>query len=167
MSTLDFSQLLGNYGEFVSSIAVLVTLIILVVQVRTARTEISSQMAREFKRHNNDAFHQLTQNTELLNIHVQAQSEYEKLTVAEKVRWQLWLFTWITQTDDGFIARRDGIANMSWVDSYITGVAVTLRSDGGKEVWPRLQLFFDPEFVEAMDREITADTTTFMQQFAE
>ena len=52
MSTLEFSQLLGNYGEFVGSIAVLVTLIILVVQVRTARTEISSQMAREFKRHN-------------------------------------------------------------------------------------------------------------------
>ena len=45
MSTLEFSQLLGNYGEFVGSIAVLVTLIILVVQVRTARTEISSQMA--------------------------------------------------------------------------------------------------------------------------
>ena len=167
MSTLDFSQLLGNYGEFVSSIAVLVTLIILVVQVRTARTEISSQMAREFKRHNNDAFHQLTQNTELLNIHVQAQSEYERLTDAEKVRWQLWLFTWITQTEDGFVARRDGIANMSWVDSYITGVALTLRSDGGKEVWPQLQGFLDPEFVEALDREITADTTTFMQQFAE
>ncbi len=157
----------GSAGEFIGSIAVLVTLIILVVQVRTARTEISSQMAREFKRHNNDAFHQLTQNMELLNIHVQAQSEHEKLTVAEKVRWQLWLFTWITQTEDGFIARRDGIANMDWVDPYITGVAQTLRSDGGKEVWPQLQGFLVPEFVEALDREITADTTTFMQQFVE
>ncbi len=61
----------------------------------------------------------------------------------------------------------DGIANMSWVDSFITGVALTLRSDGGKEVWPRQRGFFDPEFVEAVDREITADTTTFMQQFVE
>ena len=56
---------------------------------------------------------------------------------------------------------------MSWVDSYITGVALSLRSDGGKEVWPRMQGFFDPEFVEAVDREITADTTTFIQKFAE
>jgi len=157
----------GSAGEFIGSIAVLVTLIILVVQVRTARTEISSQMAREFKQHNNDAFHQLTQNTELLNIYVQAQGDYESLTDAEKVRWQLWLFTWITQTEDGFIARREGIANMDWVDRYITGVALTLRSEGGKEGWPRLRGYFDSEFVEAVDRAITADTTTMMQQLLE
>ncbi len=157
----------GSAGEFIGSIAVLVTLIILVVQVRTARTEISSQMAREFKRHNNDAFHQLTQNTELLNIYLQAQGDYESLTDAEKVRWQLWLFTWITQTEDGFIARREGIASMEWVDAYITGVALPLRSEGGKEFWPRQRGFFDREFVEAVDRAITADTTTFMQHFVE
>jgi hypothetical protein len=160
-------QDLGSAGEFIGSIVVLVTLIILVVQVRTARTEISSQMAREFKRHNNDAFHQLTQNTELLNVYVQAQSDYGTLTDAEKVRWQLWLFTWITQTEDGFIARREGIVNMDWVDPYITGVALTLRSEGGKEVWPRLRSFFGSAFVEAVDREIRADTTTLMQNALE
>ena len=124
-------------------------------------------MVREFKRHNNDAFHQLTQNTELLNIHLQAQSDYESLTDAEKVRWQLWLFTWITQTEDGFIARREGIANMDWVDRYIRGIELALRSEGGKEAWPRLRGFFDSEFVEAVDRAITADTKTMMQQLLE
>ena len=34
MSTLEISQLLGNYGEFVGSIAIVVTLIFLAVQVR-------------------------------------------------------------------------------------------------------------------------------------
>ena len=125
-STSDF----GSAGEFIGSIVVLVTLIILVVQVRTARAEISSQVAREFKRHNNDAFYQLTQNTELLNILVRAQGDYDSLTDAEKVRWQLWLFTWITQTEDGLIARREGIANMDWVDRYIPGVTLALRSIG-------------------------------------
>lgn len=76
MDHQTFAQLLGNYGEFIGSIAVLVTLVILVIQVGTARTEISSQMSREFKRHNSDAFFQLTQNTELLNIHVQARRDY-------------------------------------------------------------------------------------------
>jgi hypothetical protein len=157
----------GSAGEFIGSIAVLVTLIILVVQVRTARTEISSQMAREFKRHNNDAFYQLTQNTELLDIFVRAQGDYDSLTDAEKVRWQLWLFTWITQTEDGFIARREGIASMDWVDRYIPGVTLALRSEGGKVAWPRLRGFFDAEFVEVVDRAITEDTTTFLQQILE
>ena len=53
---------------------------------------------------------------------------------------------------------------MDWVDRYITGVALTLRSEGGKEVWPRLIGVFGSEFVEAVDRVITADKTTFMQQ---
>ena len=163
MDHQTFAQLLGNYGEFVSSIAVLVTLIVLVFQVRNARTEISSQMSREFKRHNNDAFYQLTQNTELMNIHVQGQREFQNLTDTEKVRWQLWLFTWITQTEDGFIARREGIPNMDWVDRYITGIALTLRSDGGRYVWPRMTGFFDPEFVAAIDREIASDSTTHLQ----
>ena len=34
MSTLEFSQLLGNYGEFVGAIAIVVTLMFLAVQVR-------------------------------------------------------------------------------------------------------------------------------------
>ena len=163
MDHQTFAQLLGSYGEFIGSIAVLVTLVVLVIQVRTARTEISSQMSREFKRHNNDAFYQITQNTELLNIHVQAQRDYQSLTDAEKVRWQFWLFTWITQTEDGFIARREGIPNMDWVDPYTTGIALTLRSDGGREVWPRITGFFDAELVEVVNREIAADTTTHLQ----
>ena len=51
---------LGSLGELVGSIAVLVTLIILVFQVRGARIELSTQMTREIKRHNNETFHQLT-----------------------------------------------------------------------------------------------------------
>ena len=35
MSTLEFSQLLGNYGEFVGAIAIVITLIYLVVQTQS------------------------------------------------------------------------------------------------------------------------------------
>ena len=52
---------------------------------------------------------------------------------------------------------------MDWVYSYISGVAHTLRSDGGREAWPRITGFFDAEFVEAVNREIAADTTTHLQ----
>ncbi|MEE8475850.1 MAG: hypothetical protein V3T01_10890 [Myxococcota bacterium] len=41
MSALEFSQLLGNYGEFVGAIAIVVTLVYLAIQVRQ-----SSRMMR-------------------------------------------------------------------------------------------------------------------------
>ncbi len=50
MSTLEISQLLGNYGEFVGAIAIVVTLIYLAVQIRqnTASSQAASRdsMAR-------------------------------------------------------------------------------------------------------------------------
>jgi hypothetical protein len=37
MDHLTFAQLLGNYGEFIGSIAVLITLVYLTVQVRQSK----------------------------------------------------------------------------------------------------------------------------------
>ncbi len=42
MSTLEFSQLLGNYGEFVGAIAIVVTLIYLAMQLRQNTRAIQS-----------------------------------------------------------------------------------------------------------------------------
>lgn len=153
---------LGSLGEFVGSVAVVATLIILIFQVRGARTEISSQMTREIKRHNNETFHQLTRHPDLVDIHIRAQRQYESLSEAEKLTWIIWLFTWINQTEDGWMARKRGIPNMSWVDSYVLGVALTLRSDGGREVWPRLRIFFEPLFAEALEETVRQDDSTFL-----
>ncbi|MHA7836791.1 MAG: hypothetical protein ACX98W_04950 [bacterium] len=155
---------LGSLGEFVGSMAVVATLVILIFQVRGARTEISSQMTREIKRHNNETFHQLTRHPDLvdIHIHIRAQRQYESLSEAEKLTWIIWLFTWINQTEDGWMARKRGIPNMSWVDSYVLGVALALRSDGGREVWPRLRVFFEPAFAEALEEIIRQDGSTFL-----
>ncbi len=154
---------LGSLGEFIGSIAVLVTLIILVSQVRGARIELSSQMTREIKRHNNETFHQLTQRSDLVDIHIRGQREYRNLSEAERVTWMIWLFTWITQTEDAWMARKRGIPNMEWVDSYVEGVALVLRSEGGQIVWPRLRARFEKPFADALDRAVREGKSTFLE----
>ena len=145
------------------SLAVLITLIILVIQVRSARTELSTQMTRDIKRHNNEAFHQLMQSPDFVDLHMRGQSEYDSLTDTEKVKWMIWLLTWITQTEDAWVARQRGIPNMEWVERYVLGIALVLRSDGGQSVWPRMRPFFDEAFVEAVDRRMREDDETFAQ----
>ena len=154
---------LGSLGEIVGSLAVLITLIILVIQVRGARTEMSAQMTREIKRDNNEAYYQLTQNPDLVQLHIRGQSEYDSLTDSEKVTWMIWLYTWINQTEDAWVARQRGIPNMEWVDKYVLGVALVIRSDGGQAVWPRLRGFFDEVFSEEIERCVQEDDTTFLQ----
>jgi hypothetical protein len=153
---------LGSLGELVGSIAVLITLIILVFQVRGARIELSGQITREIKRYNNETFHQLIQRPDLVDIHIRAQREYDGLSEAEKLTWITWLFTWITQTEDGWMARQHGVPNMQWVDRYVQGVALVLRSDGGQIVWPRLRDFFEKPFADALERTAREDNAKYL-----
>lgn len=153
---------LGSLAEIIGSIAVIITLVILVLQVRGARLELSSQMTREIKRDNNDAFHQLIQRPDLVDIHIRGQREYNKLSEAEIITWGLWLFTWINQTEDAWMARNRGILDMEWVDAYMVGVARVLRSEGGRIVWPRLRGNFERPFTEALERTIQDDEETFL-----
>jgi hydroxylaminobenzene mutase len=159
---LSISEL-GSLGEFIASLAVLATLFILAFQVRGARVELSRQMTREIKRHNNDAFHQLTQNPSLSDLHLRGRRDYFALTEAEQLTWIAWLFTWINQTEDGWIARQRGIPGMNWVDTYVLGVALVLRSEGGRVAWSFLRTFFEEEFVRALEQTIQADEVTFLE----
>ena len=154
---------LGSLGEIVGSIAVLITLIILVLQVRGARIELSSQMTREIKRDNNETFHQLTQRPDLVDIHIRGQREYDSLSEAEKLTWMIWLFTWINQTENAWMARKRGIPNMEWVDTYMLGVALVLRSEGGQIVWPRLRALFEKPFADALEQTVRKDNSTFLE----
>lgn len=50
MDHQTFAQLLGSYGEFIGSIAILVTLVYLSIQVRQARVQqqVNDRQSREF-----------------------------------------------------------------------------------------------------------------------
>jgi len=53
--------------------------------------------------------------------------------------------------------------DMGWVDGYLLGVALVLRSEGGRIAWSRLRAFFESPFVDALDRKIGEDKTTFLE----
>ena len=67
------------------------------------------------------------------------------------------------RTQDGYLAGRSGIPNMEWIDSYVLGVVMVLRTRGGRDAWARQRVFFDQSFAERLDKEIGAGTTTFLQ----
>jgi len=156
--------MLGNYGEFFSSIGVLATLVILVFQIRGARTEFSSQMRRDIKRHNNDDIKFLITDPRTMTVHVQAQRDFESLSEEDRVMWAVWLFSWITQTEDTWLARRHGFENMEFADNYMEGVAQVLRSNGGQTMWPRIRGYYDAEFAKDIDNQIKRSGVTWLDQ---
>jgi len=122
MSILELASL----AEIVGSIAMLITLVILVYQVRAARIESSSRMTRDIERDNNETFHQLLQRPDLVDIHIRGQRQYSSFSEQERLTWTIWLFTWINQTEDAWVVRSHGSPDMEWVDSYVLGIALVL-----------------------------------------
>jgi hypothetical protein len=162
MDHQTFAQLLGNYGEFISSFAVLATLVILVVQVRGARSEISFQMVRELKRHNNEDIQLPLKDPRTLDVHIEAQRAFNNLHERDKIFWIVWLYSWITQSEDSWLAGRHGIIKHELINEQLEGVAMVLRSDGGRIVWPRIKIFFDPDYAAEVERVIAKDDRTWL-----
>jgi hypothetical protein len=153
---------LGSLGEFVASLAVLISLVILIYQVRAAKLEFSSQITREIQSSNNQAFWQLSSQPGLMDLHIRAQRDLSSISEADALTWMTWLYTWIIQTEDGWKERERGVPNMEFVDRYLFGVASVLRSDGGKLAWPRLRPFYDEDFICALEQVVREGEATYL-----
>ena len=158
---------LGVVSEIVGSIAVLFTLIVLVFQISRARKEITRANARELIRHNNEILLRLSENPELLDVHIRGQKDLECLTDAERIKWGTWLFAWITQSEQGFVDQYQKDVSGIELDEYVEGVALTLRSKGGRAFWPRIRSWFDPAFCDAVERQMAKSNTTYLERLTD
>ena len=154
-------------SSIVGSSAVVLTLFFLAYQVNRARRELSRENARAMIRHNDDILLRLSDDPILLDVNMRGLKSFESLTEAERLKWGIWLFTWITQSEQGFIDRRQNDFSGLNLDQYKEGLALTLRSAGGKAMWPRLKQWFDPSFCEALERQVARSSTTHIDQMAD
>ena len=154
---------IGAIGEIASAVAVLVTLVILVSQVRGARLEFSSQIAVEIRRHNNENIQFPISDARTLDIHIKAQRNFEALSEQDKVYWAVWLYSYISQTEDVWKLSAKGVSGLEQMNEiYNSGVATVLRSDGGKIMWRKLRMFFPEEFAIAIDQAIAESDLTWL-----
>ena len=86
MGLLEWSSLLGNIGEFVGALAVLVTLVYLAIQIRENTTEsrlvASSAITREY----NEWLRHITGDANLSDLWLRAIENFETLTDTERGR---------------------------------------------------------------------------------
>ena len=158
---------IGVVSDIVGSVAVVLTLFFLAFQVNRARRELSRENARAMIRHNSEILLRLSDNPDLLDVHMRGQKSFENLTEAERIKWGTWLFTWVTQTEQGFIDRKQKDFSGLDLDGYLEGLALVFRSDGGKAMWPRLKGWFDPDFCEALERQVAKSSTTHLEQITD
>jgi len=81
-----FAELLGNYGEFIGAIAVVVTLGYLAVQVKSSTRQARATMVHNISESFNQHHQTIMENPQLAEIFVKKLKE-ENLTDAEAIQW--------------------------------------------------------------------------------
>lgn len=146
-----FAQLLGNYGEFVGAIAVVVTLAYLAVQIRqsTGATRAASHHAIvEALNRGNLA---QAEDAELAQIWVSGSENRGGLNDAERQRFDMLLLSYFHVFDSLWYSAKIGTAERDLLLSEEKGFSHLMNRPGVYDWWRANPYAFSPEFRNYME----------------
>ena len=134
---MDLAQL-ANLGEFIGGVAVLVTLVYLVVQVRQGNSN-SRAAARQILIENwSQNQFDLAHHPELLAIMGKGFSNYDALPDNEQVQFDFLMSRYVANVYNGVLLHRDGMLDQDTLDK-IGGWVFLVANDANRwwERWPQ------------------------------
>jgi hypothetical protein len=148
---------LGSIGEFVASIAVLITLIVLVVETRNNTKILIRANARATYDQEGDAL-RAAMDGEIAEIYIRGHNEgLDSLTPVERYRFDLTLVTWLHAVESAYDDYRDGYYPADKLEPFENAVAGFLTTPGGSVWWRERQYWFGPGFRDEVERILAAD----------
>ena len=158
---------LGSLGEFISSIAVVISLIYLAVQVRHNSTQMRENVKALQRNEMNETMRsysnirgQLMANESLADIIVRARTDFGSLSESEKERVRAYLteLVWMNyhiwkRTHDGFMDQG------SWTRGQKQVIASMIVQPIGAQVWKQAKTFLEPAYVEEVEAQFGPEST--------
>ena len=150
MSFNEIAQLLGNLGAFIGSIAIVVTLIYLAIQVRQAKEQIihSSQITR------GEAAQRILASISdspyiapiMAKIGGWSWSDFKLDNVEDNIRFNAWCYAWWRTEEMNF--RTYSVEQLATQEQLI----MAWLAAWGSPFWPENRAIFDEDFTEVVDR---------------
>ena len=155
MSPLEFSQLLGNYGEFVGAIAIVVTLVYLAIQVRQ-NTRMMRASIRQARSDSAADLYSLGATSVIAEIR-EKESRGEALTEVEEERMLLWNICIWRQQQTTFFQAQDGLLDAQTGDEQSTIVRALMQFPSARRFWADPRRALDSRFVAWVDGATRSD----------
>ncbi len=155
MSFTETAQVLGSIGEFIASIAVLLTLVYLAVQVKQAKQEITAVGMQARASHAKGVLDPIYMSPQLASIFAKLDfvdyGEFD-LSKEEMVTFGAWCHCWMQTEQGSYYLLPEGSHDelRKW----------WLSTPAGREFWEKNKGIYDSEFVsymETLKKQIDAD----------
>jgi len=144
-------QDLGNIGEFVASIAVLLTLLFLTMETRRNTVAVSRANARHTAIQQANALGELLDG-EVAEIFLKGQKSLDTLSELERYRFDLVFTIWLQSVEQAYQDYREGSFSPDSLVAYESSIPGFLTTPGGAAWWKERQVWFARSFREDVER---------------
>ena len=156
MDHLTFAQLLGNYGEFIGAIGVVVTLAYLAIQIRQNTKTLRSSIYTSWVETASTTHTMIAANpsiyAELVNPSV---DELSDLTVEGQIALETWCTHTFNVFEASFLHHMEGAIDDGIFDAKHRNMVVFFQRPFVIEIWQQLaEHVYDQRFIEYIKRNV-------------
>jgi hypothetical protein len=155
-----FAQLLGNYGEFLGAIAVVITLAILTFQVAHAREALKATSHQNYKTRKLE-LRRFLASRDVSEIFFSGSNDPVSLDHHGRFVFHNTMASFLFWLETSYQMWRDGLIDESDWRTDLQLVREIQTSAGFKVWWPACREFFAEDFVELVDSTQPAQSTGF------
>ena len=143
---------LGSLGEFISGLAVVVTLVYLAIQIRHNTRAVRSSMHQDMIESSSRIAESISDNSDLGRIVLKADQDYDGLTSEERIRFEAYAERIFANFESVFYSYRNSMIEEDLWDSWKSSYLGDISRDSIRRLWqvqrpPHLQDFM--EFIDA------------------
>jgi hypothetical protein len=137
---------LGNLGEFIGSIAVVISLIFVGLEIRKHTRETRIVNARYTAGDQARALLAMTKDEETASLMISGFSELKSMTPVERFRFDMGFLTYLQVMEQAFTNFRYGDLDDDILTGYRNALPSLLNASGGEQWWAERKYWFSHAF---------------------
>ncbi len=149
----ELAQTLGNWGEFIGSIGILITLGYLAVQIRTTRSSINGSTQQSISDTSTHLFIVVAENEGLAEIFAKANRE-ESLTDIDRVRFSSWWLSALRHSENMHYQWQQSHLSEALFFSAMKRARGLDANEQASRIWINNKHDFDESFATWLDSQI-------------
>jgi len=140
------AQLLGNYGEFVGAIAVVLTLFYLTTQIRQSSRSMKSSAAQAVLQSISEQYRVAAESEKLAHVVRLGFEDFEELDADEANQFLFWLFSWFRLMEQAHYHFENGDIPESTWKGQLAHISAYFASSAVMRFWELRGALFSDEF---------------------
>ena len=160
---------LGNLGEFVGSIAVVISLIFVGLEIRKHTKETRRVNARYTAGDQARALLALIKDEEMATLMVTGLSELKSMTPVERFRFDMGTLIYLQVMEQAFTNARYGDMDEDILTGYRNAIPSLLTAPGGEQWWAERKYWFSHAFRREVQELLTnppEESRTYLAELA-